>query len=198
MAQDSKMNRKADITLPQPSSKDLMGRQSVRATFKLTSKAIEALSTVSFHLGIKQKSLFDHLIDDLAALEIIAREVESRSHHEARRIQKTYVLSRKTLSCLEQAAKEFEASRDALVEFSIQRLMPVIEKEKRKHQRRKQLLSQVDRFLAEGKRLLADAREALGEDDPLYSELKRAIIVLQNAGADMADFIEKGKMIENF
>jgi hypothetical protein len=198
MAQDPKITQRADISLPQPSSKDLMGRQSVRATFKLSTKAIEALSTVSFHLGIKQKSLFDHLIDDLAALEIIAREVQPQTDERSSRIQKTFVLSRRTLSCLEQAAREFEASRDALVEFSIQRLMPVIEKEKQKHKRRKHLLNQVENFIDDGRRLLSDAREALGEDDPLYSELKRAMTVLQNASEGMAAFIQKGKMIENF
>ena len=53
---------KMDIPLPSP--EDLRGRQSVRATFKLSSRAIDALSIVAAHLGIKQKSLFDHLIED--------------------------------------------------------------------------------------------------------------------------------------
>jgi endonuclease/exonuclease/phosphatase family metal-dependent hydrolase len=51
-----------EIDLPLPSSSDLRGRQSVRATFKLSVRAIDALSIVAAHLGIKQKSLFDHLI----------------------------------------------------------------------------------------------------------------------------------------
>jgi hypothetical protein len=49
-----------DIELPQPDAENLRGRQSVRATFKLSARAIEALSIVAVHLGIKQKSLFDH------------------------------------------------------------------------------------------------------------------------------------------
>ena len=48
-----------DGSLPQPSPDDLRGRQSVRATFRLSAKAIDAMSIVSVHLGIKQKSLFD-------------------------------------------------------------------------------------------------------------------------------------------
>ena len=62
------------ITLPHPSSADLRGKQSVRATFKLTEKAIEALSIVAVHLGIKQKSLFDHLLEDTRSLSAIAKE----------------------------------------------------------------------------------------------------------------------------
>ena len=128
MKKEGKRDPITGIRLPHPSSRDLRGRQSVRATFKLSQKAIEAMSAVSVHLGIKQKSLFDHLIDDLSALETIAREMQLDQLDAPIRVQKTYVLSRRTLSCLERAAKNFTASRDALVEYSIQRLMPVIAK----------------------------------------------------------------------
>ena len=57
-----------------PSSADLRGRQSVRATFKLTEMAINVVNIISTHLGIKQKSLFDHLIDDTQSLDVIAKE----------------------------------------------------------------------------------------------------------------------------
>jgi hypothetical protein len=65
-----------EITLSQPSSFDLRGRQSVRATFKLSAKAIEALGILAVHLGIKQKSIFDHLIEDAQSLRRIAQEVD--------------------------------------------------------------------------------------------------------------------------
>ena len=45
-----------DDILPRPTPKDLRGRQSVRATFKLSAKAIETMSIVAVHLGIKQKN----------------------------------------------------------------------------------------------------------------------------------------------
>jgi hypothetical protein len=84
-----------------PSSSELRGRQSVRATFKLSGKAIEAISIAAAHMGIKQKSLFDHLIDDVASLEGVAREIEFERFLGLRRIQKTFVLSRQTLCSLE-------------------------------------------------------------------------------------------------
>ena len=73
-----------DDDIPQPSPRDLRGRQSVRATFKLSAKAIEAMSIVSVHLGIKQKSLFDHLIEDAQSLKHIACELESEKFQELR------------------------------------------------------------------------------------------------------------------
>ena len=68
-------------------AKDLRGRQSVRATFKITGKAIDAITIVAAHLGIKQKSLFDHLIDDTRSLNLIAREIQSEGFNRLRRIQ---------------------------------------------------------------------------------------------------------------
>ena len=184
--------------LSQPSSRDLRGRQSVRATFKLTEKAIETMSAVSVHLGIKQKSLFDHLVDDLESLEQIARQMSSAIRDLPSRTQKTYVLSRRTLSCLDQAAKEYSASRDALVEFSIQRLQPVIAKEKKRHSERKKLLTRLNAFLASAEAILSEAEQTLGPGDPVYDQLEKATIAMLNARDDIAAFIEKGKVIENF
>jgi len=61
MAKNEDENGIEGLLLPEPTSAELRGRQSVRATFRLSERAIDALSIVSVHLGIKQKSLFDHL-----------------------------------------------------------------------------------------------------------------------------------------
>ena len=198
MTHENDKNEPIGGALPQPSSRDLMGKQSVRATFKLSEKAIEAMSAVSVHLGIKQKSLFDHLIDDLNALEMIANELRAQAQDIPSRVQKTYVLSRKTLASLERAAHEFQASRDALVEYSIQRLMPVIELEKARHRRRKKLLQQIDAFVESGCQLLAKAEKDLGSEDPLYDQLEKAVHMLIHARSIMTDFVRKGEIIEKF
>src|SRR5210317_699216 len=101
MAKRIKFTISDNISLPLPSADDLRGRQSVRATFKLSSRAIDALSIVAVHLGIKQKSLFDQLIEDAGSLSLIANEMESEDFHALDRVQKTYVISRKTLRSLE-------------------------------------------------------------------------------------------------
>lgn len=198
MKDENHKNQFRDDMLPQPSSRDLRGRQSVRATFKLTARAIETMSTVSIHLGIKQKSLFDHLVDDVKALEVIAREVQTTKFDEPSRVQKTFVLSRRTLNSLELASVNFKTPRDALVEYSIQRLLPVITKEKEKHQKRKALLNRINGFLESGEQILREARERLGEEDPVFDEFARAMMVLLNARDDIAAFIDKGKIIEKF
>ena len=120
-----------------PSSDELRGRQSVRATFRLSENAINTMSALAAHLRIRQKSLFDHLIQDRRTLEVIASGVEPENFERLKRFQKTFVISRKTLCCLNDVAKDFEAPRDALVEYSIRRLLPIVEEERERYEKRK-------------------------------------------------------------
>ena len=184
--------------LPQPSPQDLRGRQSVRATFKLSARAIEAMSIVSVHLGIKQKSLFDHLIEDAQSLSHIAREIESEKFRTLSRIQKTFVVSRRTLSSLDEISKQFHAPRDALVEYSIQRLLPVIAQERERHRRRKKILNDMNEHLADGLKILQKSKSLLGEDDPVFIRLASAIKSMANAQSNVNVFVEKGAIIEEF
>ncbi len=185
-------------SLPQPSPHDLRGRQSVRATFKLSTRAIEAMSIVSVHLGIKQKSLFDHLIEDAQTLSHIAREIESEKFRTISRVQKTFVVSRRTLSCLDEISKQFQAPRDALVEYSIQRLLPVIAQERERHRRRKEILNDMNEHLADGLKILQKSKSLLGEDDPVFIRLASALKSLANAQSNVNAFVEKGDIIEDF
>ena len=170
----------------------------MRATFRLTSRAIDAISVVAFHLGIKQKSLFEHLIEDDQTLSRIARQVQEKAYRPENRVQKTFVLSRRTLGLLQRACERFDAPRDALVEYSILRLMPVIEEEREKHRRRKAILNQVAAYVRNGETLLQNVRESLGEDDPVYHNLWQAVHIGREAEAAIKDYVEKGKIIEEF
>ncbi|MDY6988610.1 MAG: hypothetical protein SWQ30_11200 [Thermodesulfobacteriota bacterium] len=181
-----------------PSSADLRGRQSVRATFKLTPRAIDTLSIVAAHLRIKQKSLFDHLIDDRDSLSCIANEIESEKFNQLSRIQKTYVLSRRTLICLGEASENFDTPRDALVEYSIRRLMPIIAEERKKHRQRKEILRDITEFLNEGEGLLRKSARLLGEDDPVYERFEAAMGICRNLQRGIRSLVERGDIIEDF
>ena len=181
-----------------PSLSELRGRQSVRATFKLSGKAIEAISIAAAHMGIKQKSLFDHLIDDVELLAVVAREIESKRFLMLKRVQKTFVLSRRTLCSLEEVSKDSNTPRDALVEYSIARLLPVIEEERKKHEKRKKILMEIGKYLEQGEEISEKADKALGEEDMLSEKLKGAVCTLRGVYETMASFVERGKVIENF
>jgi hypothetical protein len=198
MAKKSENSTFQEITLPLPSPADLRGRQSVRATFKLSARAIDVLSIVATQLGIKQKSLFDHLIEDVQSLNVIANEIEDEVFDALDRVQKTFVVSRRTLSSLEQTSRQFNAPRDALVEYSIQRLLPVIAKERERHRKRKAILNDINTHLAQGLKILQKAQSLLGEDDPVYVRLETAMHSLVSSQSHIENYVKKGSVIEDF
>jgi hypothetical protein len=187
-----------DIDLLGSTFADLRGRQSVRATFKLTNDCIDAIGIVAAQLGIKQKSLFDHLFQDTDTLSSIARKVKNAQLRATGRVQKTYVMSRSALLQLEEIARHFNASRDVLIEFSVQRLLPIIANERKRYRKRKEIFMQIQQHLEQGRRLLKTAFAELGEDDPLTDRLTAAMGVYESASKQIAAVMEKGKDIETF
>mgnify|MGYP000249418478 CR=1 FL=1 len=198
MNQNDENEQTKGISLPKAFTSDLRGKQSVRATFKLSEGCIEAISIVAAHLGIKQKSLFDHLVEDARSLKSIAREIQNIKLTRQGRVQKTFVISRRSLLSLENISKNFNAPRDALVELSVQRLLPIIAKEREKHEKRKKMLNEIAEHLEEGERLLNKTREIFGEEDTICQKLESVMTVYDNAYHHIASFIEKGKIIEEF
>lgn len=184
--------------IPEASFSDLLGKQSVRATFRLSERAIDAIAIVAGHLGIKKKSLFDHLIEDSKALNTIAKNLSSLEIREFPRVQKTFVLSRKTLNALERISKSFDTPRDALVEYSIQRLDSIIKSEKIKHERRKQLINDLEAHVIQSQRMLDTARSLLGEDDSVCLVLEKLVSSGVQTYKEVEGILEKGRMLEDF
>jgi uncharacterized protein (UPF0147 family) len=187
-----------EFSLANPSTMDLRGRQSVRATFRLSETCIDAISVLSAQLGIKQKSVFDHLLEDAQVLKNMARELANIELDRQERIQKTFVISRRSLSYLDSISNKYDAPRDALVEYSVRRLLPIIAKERKKHEKRKRLFAEISNHFQEGENLLSKADEMLGTDDPVVNKLETAMSVYKNAFHDIANFIDRGKIIEEF
>lgn len=187
-----------EFGLPKTFRSGLQGRQSVRATFKLSEKTIDAVSVVATHLGIKQKSLFDHLIEDVHSLCSIASECKNAKLPRSNRIQKTYVISRKSLYSLDKISKDYAAPRDALIEYSVQRLLPIIQREKEKHKQRKEILRELVSFFNEGKRILIKSKALLGDNDPVYNLLHSTMAGCENAFRKIETFVKKGEIIEKF
>jgi uncharacterized protein (UPF0147 family) len=179
-------------------SSGLRGRQSVRATFKLSSGCIEAISIVAAQLGIKQKSLFDHLAQDSESLNAIAREVQNARVGPENRVQKTYVISRSSLSLLDEISRAFNAPRDALVEFSVRRLLPVIDREQKKYEMRKAAFSGIQLHFDKGMQLLEHISDQLGEDDPVVARLASVMDTYTVAAKTIATFLERTRGIEDF
>jgi len=190
----SKKNKPA----PKFTAIDLRGKQSVRATFKLSARAIDYLSLVSVHLGIKQKSLFDHLIDDATALRGLASTIHMHHFNRIDRVQKTYVLSRKTLEVLERISTDLNTPRDALVEYSLHKLEAVIQGEKERHEQRKILFQELMAHWKRGNSLLEEAKKRLGAEDPFCLEMERSMMSLTRTTKELSKFIKKSRIIEAY
>ena len=186
------------ISVSRPSTMDLRGRQSVRATFRLSEACIDAITILSAQLGIKQKSVFDHLLEDAQVLRNVARELEDTRFDRHGGIQKTFVVSRRSLSFLDMISSKHNAPRDALVEYSVRRLLPIIADERKKHEKRKELLGEISNHFNDGETSLSKAEELLGGDDLIVNKLQIAMSVYQNILDDITNFIERGKIIERF
>ncbi len=181
-----------------PAMFDLRGKQSVRATFKLSQKAIDSIGLVAIHMGIKQKSLFDHIIEDMAALSDIAKTIRIRQFKKITRRQKTFVLSRKTIDALSDISEAYDMPRDALVEYSVKKLESVIVAEKLRHKERKKLHQQMADYFMEGEALLDHATKILGVDDPFCRRFEKAVAMARKTTREVSDFLEKSKVLEDF
>lgn len=174
----------------------LRGRQSVRATFRLPSQVITLLSVAANQLGLKQKSLFDQLVEDREVLEQLAQAAVDHQPTGEQRQQKTYVVSRNALLSLEYVAKACGLPRDLLVELSIQRLVPVISSERERRRKRKVVLDDMEAFLRQGQVLSARTDQMLGEGDPTARQLAAVLAHCARAVSDLRQLIDQGKEIE--
>lgn len=184
--------------LSMTSSFGLRGMQSVRASFRLSSDCIEMISIVSAQLGIKQKSLFDYLLKDAESILEIATKLKGTKLNAEGRIQKTFVISRSTLAVLDDIAKTHQAPRNAIIEFSVQRLLPIVAKEREKHTLRQEICERFHSNYKVLREILEDAEKRLGPGDPAFDKMAPVLETYATAKNALSGFIDRGKGIENF
>ena len=176
----------------------LQGRQSVRVTFRLPEEAIALLSMAANQLGLKQKSLFDQLVEDQDVLNRVAVEGQGYDVCHDEKIQKTYVISRNSLIALKKIAKLNDMSRDFLVELSINRLRPVISAEQEKQRNWKIVQSRIEELVQHGRRTLAEAGLVLAGKDQVYGRIQGMVAALERGHEDINQLIGKGSRMDAF
>ncbi len=115
---------------------------------------MEAIHTLGSHLRLKPKSLFDHMVQESKTLEAIAARARESTSDDQPHTAKTYVISRNAVELLDAVARTHQVARDALLEASVQYLMPLIEKEQTRHKARKNLVLRMKRHYKGGNKLL--------------------------------------------
>jgi hypothetical protein len=197
MSNENDKKQEEKLSSTRAFTSDLKSRQSVRATFKLTKGCIDAIGILANQMGIKQKSLFDHLAEDTDSLKSIARKIKKIKTGKQDRIQKTFVISRKSLASLDEISEKFNACRDFLVEYSVQRLLPIISRERTKHEMRKEILIKIKTHFQQGEKILSDIKQ-LGDDDPIIKQFTMVMSHYETVKNNMELFIGRSKSIETF
>lgn len=186
------------MNLPKMTTTALKGKQSVRTNFKLSAACIHAINIVATQLGIKHRSLFDYLVEDADSLKAIAAEIAKKNPRANRGIQKSFIVSRETLGTIDEMCEELKISRDTLVELSVRRLLPIVEKEIESHRKRKILFESVRNHYAHSRKVLSQIKEDVGADDPIYKVYQNTVSTCKQVMTQVGDIISKGKVLEGF
>ena len=154
-------------------------------------------------LGLKQKSLFDQLVEDeeiLGRVAARARPVGQNSKDPISGIprrQKTFVLSKRALQVLNSVARLQDIPRDLLVEISIQRLQPILTAEQEKYRKRTRVLQEMILCQQQLQQTMIRAEKLLGEEDKATMLLEKMVRTARESVEDLAGIIEEGKVFQN-
>ena len=196
----NKSNKKAasTVNLPRVTTLALKGKQSVRTSFKLSEGCIQAINIVAKQLGIKHRSLFDYLVEDTESLENLANEIAKIEPSKNKGSQKSFIVSRDTLKGIDSLCEKLKISRDTLIELSVKRLLPIIEKEIKSHNRRKELFELVDKQYQESRKVLDLIKKGVGTEDPAYKIYQATVAACKQVKKQFNEILSKGKVIEGF
>ena len=139
--------------------------------------------------------MFDYLLEDSDSLIAIARSNPRKNIEKKSRIQKTFVISKKSLSSLENLLSKVDASRNDLVEYAIQRLLSILLKERSQQKNREMALAQIAQHFEQSQELMHEIAKSIGNDDPLYEYFWEVIEAYRNAFDKMEKLVQQGKRI---
>ena len=162
-------SREQDLQLD---TEKLRAKQSVRTTFKLREKTINLLKVSAKHLGIKQKTLLDQLLEDGKALELLTDDAVTHTRNENDCRPKTFVLSKNALDQVEDVSSRCTIPRDFLVEQSVSRLASYVDALAETHDKRRKVLNDLERYREHLEALSAEASAMLNEDDAFVVKME--------------------------
>ena len=191
----TKKNIEQDISL-EIDADELKKRQSVRTTFKLPEKTINLLKISAKHLGIKQKTLLDQLIEDETILNVLAKESQTHCRNDSDCRPKTFVLSRKALDLIDVMLNRYDIARDVLVDLSITRLASYIESLSEKHDQRRSLLKEIDKYQQLLEKLSSKAKATFKQEDSFRMKLEGLTQTTQKSVGEIRKLVkDKGDFI---
>ncbi len=108
------------------------------------------------------------------------------------------MVSRKSIEALSRVSRAYGTPRDFLVEYSVRRLMPIIQAEKERHRIRKGLQNEIETHFWQGRQLLKKMATRLEGDDTMFQMYRVAMEAYETRIRAIRDIVEQGEMIEEF
>jgi hypothetical protein len=174
------------------------GSAETRTTCTLTKEGAMALERLCEEYHLKQKKVFDLLVDEKYFLENIS--TLSCSNGElplAREVRKSLVITKKNLKVINDVSDKSGISRDILLDKGFRYLIGLIDlakkNEKETYEKVKNIL---DEFSGKASVIDKSFDEYLGEDDPIRSRFSPVISILDNLVSDINRYLENGTPIE--
>ena len=183
----------------------LEDRQSIRTTFNLTKETSEQIKSLVKDRGITVKELFEILCFDIFDIlnewfisEGVLKKEEWKKKN--RQVRKTYVISKRTFTRLNDLSKGHQIPRDVLVEHLFKTYQIVnklhlkkIEESKKNHKKALQIMED---FLSISSETRGKLREILIEEDPIVERFEHIDIVIHNLVSDIESEISDGTPID--
>ena len=186
MSDEAKKVEDIDDRFSDP-TRDLLGKQSIRTTFKLKKETIATIAELAKEYSVTQKEVFDIVCDKLLReKEIQSLVVDRRSYLPEGSIRKTYVLSRTALVVLNQFSEKAGVTRDELVVTLFESFKQLIaisrEKELELHGEAVEI---INNFNATVHGVQEQITQLLGPADPIALRFNKIMILTEKLWTDV-------------
>jgi hypothetical protein len=177
-------------------------QDSVRTTFTLSKDGEAALTWIATVYKKKIKSLIDMICreypidganENLNLTAMIIEIARNTNDQLKRDVRKSVVLSKTSLSVLNELSKRNQISRDVILDRGFCLVYEIMkENSEIKRKEYEVALKNIESLLKQAEKTENELKKRLSDDDPVLQRLGYAIIVLGNLSIDIKNELEKG------
>lgn len=151
-----------------------------RTTCTLTDDGVVAFEKLTKEYGLKHKNILDFVVSKECIRQLISNST-LQSNGLQRNARKSIVITKKSLSMLNESSKELGIPRDQIIDSGVRLLRALLQKEREltleKHER---AIVTLQKLSAKMLSTEAELEGYLDEDDPILSRLNLLITVMDN------------------
>lgn len=193
------MKKSNDLIADIGSKINLTEKQSVRTTFKLTKKSIDAINWLIEKYDTKPKEIFDIMCSNENLIKTVIEYLTNNNNFNNSNtyIRKTFVISKLALRSLNAYSKKNKIARDLIVDnliFVFEHLLKKIEENERKQEEK--ALSIISNFWGEAEKIEKELKTFLEDEHPILTRFSYVIVLLMNLTSAIKSKLEEGIPID--